>query len=127
MNPTQARRLGKYLQKARAAKGLSGRALSELTGVDDSSIIRIEHGKVAAPSPEKLMKIAEALDLSTADVFERAGYATPSDLPAMAPYLRTKYDLPPEALEQIERYAKRIAKKHGIAIDGPEPGQDESP
>jgi len=42
--------------------------------------------------------------------------------------LRTKYrDLPDDAREQIEKYAARIAKRHGVALDGPANGEDENP
>lgn len=126
MDEDQAKQLGEHLQNARNLKGLSARALAELTGIADSSIVRIELGMVAEPRPDKLKRIAEALDLSTADVFERAGYATATDLPAMQPYLRTKYNLPPEAMEEIERSVARIAKKHGISLEGPAPGEDET-
>ena len=127
MDEDQARALGQHLQQARQAKGLNGRQLAELTGINHSSLVRIENGRVAEPGPDKLKRIAQALGLSPADVFERAGYAVADDLPTMKPYLRTKYrELPPEAMEQIERYAARIAKKHGIDLTGPEPGQDEA-
>ncbi|MDB9846212.1 helix-turn-helix domain-containing protein [Acidimicrobiales bacterium] len=126
MDPEAAVALGDYLRSKRTEAGLTGRQLAELTGINDSSLVRIENGYVAEPGPDKLKRIAEALGMSAADVFERAGYAVAGDLPAMEPYLRTKYgDLPQEALEQIERYASKVAKKHGISLEGPAPGQDE--
>lgn len=127
MTPEEAAALGSYLRQARNAKGLSARQLGELSDMNDASIVRIENGTFKAPRAEKLARIAEALDLNTFDVMERAGYTTASDLPEMQPYLRTKYrNLPPEAMEQIERYASRVAKKHGISLEGPAPGEDEA-
>lgn len=42
--------------------------------------------------------------------------------------MRTKFKgLPDEAAEQIEQYAMRIARKHGIDTTGPDAGQDEKP
>ena len=65
--------------------------------------------------------------LTLADVYAMADYAVPDDLPSFRPYLRTKYrDLPADDVEAIERYAARLAKKHGINLDGPAPGEDES-
>lgn len=126
MDEDQAKQLGEHLQNARKLKGFSARELSELTGMADSSIVRIELGMVAEPRPDKLKRIAEALELSTADIFERAGYATATDLPTMQPYLRTKYGLPPEAMDEIEKSATRIAKKYGMSLEGPAPGEDEN-
>lgn len=60
-------------------------------------------------------------------VAQRAGYSDATDLPAMPLYLRSKYtELPPDALQKIERHARRIAKQHGISLDGPAPGADET-
>ena len=128
MEPEQAKRLGTYLREARQAKGLSARQLGDLTDINDATIVRFENGSFTAPAPDKLARIAEALDLPVADVFALAEYASPTELPSFTPYLRTKYrDLPDDAMAQIEKYVARIAKKHGVALEGPEPGQDESP
>jgi transcriptional regulator with XRE-family HTH domain len=128
MPPAQAKQLGKYLRSAREARGWSARDLAERSGVPDSTIVRIEQGIIASPRPDKLSKIARALGLSLAEVYGRADYAVPSGLPTLRPYLRAKYrDLPPEALRQIEAYAERLAKRHGVNLAGPAPGEDERP
>jgi transcriptional regulator with XRE-family HTH domain len=127
MDPDQARKLGDYLREARHAAGLSAIALGELTNMNDATIIRFENGKMASPAPDKLARIADALELPLADVFALADYASPRDLPSFTPYLRTKYrDLPEDAAEQIEKYVARVAKKHGVTLEGPAPGEDES-
>ena len=53
---------------ARAKKGLSQNELSELTGIDQSDISRIERG-AANPSVNTLNRIADALDASLAVSF----------------------------------------------------------
>ena len=94
----------------------------------DSTIVRIESGFIASPRPDKLSKIARALGLSLAEVYGRAGYSVPEGLPTLRPYLRAKYrDLPPEAAEQIQAYAERLAQRHGVNLAGPAPGEDELP
>lgn len=128
MDREQAKKLGSYLQSARNAKGLSLVAVSKLTGIPGATVSRIETGVFQAPRPDKLALIAEALELSLADVFALAEYAVPNDLPSFTPYLRSKYhDLPDEAVEQIERYAQKLARKHGVNLAGPIDGQDEEP
>lgn len=128
MDREQAKRLGGHLRQARDAKGLSAKQLGELTNMNDATIVRIENGSFAAPAADKLARLAEALDLSLADVYGMADYAVPSDLPSFTPYMRSKYkEMPDEAVEQIERYAQKLAKKHGINLAGPTNGQDEGP
>lgn len=107
---------------------MSTRQLSAIAGVNDATIVRIEQGQFAAPSPEKLARLTEALGLKLADVFARAEYVAPSELPSFAPYLRSKYrDLPTGAVDELERFLQRLAKRHGIALEGPAPGEDEQP
>ena len=116
MNPKQAKELGRQLRARREALGLSLRDLAELAGTTDTTIIRIEQGAYAAPAPDKLSRIADALGLSLADVFALAEYVVPDELPTFAPYLRTQYrDLPAPAVDELERSFKRIAKRHGFS------------
>ncbi len=52
---------GSAVAAARARKGLSQKELSDLTGIDQSDLSRIERG-VANPSVNTLSRIAQALD-----------------------------------------------------------------
>ncbi len=128
MDPDQAKALGQYLRSRREALKLSTRGLAALAGVPDSTIVRFEQGAYAAPSPDKLARLAEALGLNLADVYALANYAAPADLPSVGPYLRTKYlDLPPEALDALSRDVSRVLARHGIdPTGGPGPGEDEA-
>jgi transcriptional regulator with XRE-family HTH domain len=128
MNPEQAKELGRQLRARREELGLSVRDVERLADVDNGTIVRIEQGAFAAPRPDKLSRMAEALGLNLADVFALADYSVPSELPSFAPYLRTKYrDLPAPAVEELERSFQRIAKRHGFDPDGPAVGEDEEP
>jgi transcriptional regulator with XRE-family HTH domain len=127
MNPQQAKKLGRHLKKTREAIGISARELARRAEVPDSTIVRIEQGAFAEPSPEKLQRIAVVLGLNLADLYVMADYPIP-ELPTLTPYLRTKYgDLPPEAAQQIQTYADRLARKHGVDLSGPTAGEDEQP
>ena len=126
MDEQQAKTLGALLKQRREALGLSLRQLAKIVDVKDVTILRFERGDHAAPAPDKLARIAEAIGLSLADVYALADYAVPTDLPSFKPYLRTKYrNLPPEEVDKIEAYAQRLANKHGVSLEGPAPGEDE--
>lgn len=127
MDEEQAKRLGNKLRERREALGLSLKKVRDRTGLPEVTIFRFEQGAYAAPAPDKLAKLADALGLSLADIYALADYAVPSDLPTLTPYLRTKYrNLPSDEIDKIEAYAARIAKRHGVKLDGPAPGEDES-
>ena len=128
VEPEQAKELGRLLRQRRQELGLSTIQLAKQVGTTDGTIVRIEQGAFAAPAPDKLSRIAEALGLTLADVFALADYSVPSELPSFQPYLRTKYrELPSEAVEQLERSFQRLAKRHGFDPAGPAPGEDEQP
>lgn len=126
MNPKQAQQLGERLRQARHDHGMSAVDLAELTDVNDATIVRLENGKIATPAADKLARIAEALGLDVGDIFAMAGYGATSSLPTLPLYLRSKYDLPPDAMAQIEHFATKVAKRHGVSLSGPAPGEDEA-
>lgn len=101
-------RLGAHLQRLREAKGHSIRGLAAEARVDATALSRIERGLVASPDPRTLYRLAEALDVEVANLYEEAGY----DLPGFAPYLRAKYDLPDEAVAQLEAHFELINERY---------------
>ena len=60
--------LGKNIQKYRKINKITQERLAELVGVEINSISSIETGKYF-PSPDNLVKIANVLDISLADLF----------------------------------------------------------
>lgn len=128
MNPREAKKLGAFIRSAREAQSASQNQMAKAIGVPNSTIMRLERGEILTPRPDLLAAIAESLHVSLADVYALAGYAAPSELPTLAPYLRSKYhDLPESAARSIAAYAKRLAKQHGVDLNGPAPGEDEQP
>jgi transcriptional regulator with XRE-family HTH domain len=128
MNKEQAKRLGRWLRAKRQEAGLSTIQLGKQAGMSDATIGRIERGAFQAPAPDKLARIAEALDIELADVYAMAEYAVPAGLPSFQPYLRRKYrDMPAKAVQELDQAFAQIAKKHGYDPDGPRQGEDELP
>lgn len=118
MEPKQAAELGRLIRERRTDLELSVRQLAEKTGMNFATLSRIEQGLFAAPGPDKLARIAEALGLSTADLFALADYTGPSDLPGFQPYLRSKYrDMPATAVDELNKAFERISRKHGYDPD----------
>ena len=119
MEPEQAAELGRLIRDRRSELGLSVRQLAEQAEMNFATLSRIEQGQFAAPGPDKLARIAEALRISTADLFVLAGYTGPGDLPGFQPYLRGKYrDMPAAAVDELNKAFERIARKHGYDPDG---------
>jgi transcriptional regulator with XRE-family HTH domain len=128
MNPRQAKKLGTFIRDARQAAGLTQMALGEQVGVPNSTILRLERGENLTPRPDLLSDIADVLRIDLADLFALADYAAPSGLPNLAPYLRTKYrDLTASDVKAISTYAANLAKQRGVDLNGPAPGEDETP
>ena len=126
MDQKQAQALGRMLKEARDAHKYSTYKLGELAEMNQATIVRLEAGSIGVPSPDKLSRLAEVLGLSAADMFALVDYTVPTDLPSFKPYLRTKYKaLPQGDIEKIEAFAAGLAKKHGVNLRGPAPGEDE--
>jgi transcriptional regulator with XRE-family HTH domain len=126
LTPIQARRLGHLLRQRREQRGLGVRALEAASGVNVSSIVSLERGDILTPQPDTLKALAAALDLPVSDLFTVAGWLPAGELPTLKPYLRAKYrQLDEQAIADLERYAERLARKHGGT--GPIGREDEQP
>lgn len=104
--------LGEVLRKAREAQGLSLGQLARLTGTVRSQILRWETGE-RVPKTAALLALAEQLELPAVQLLALAGErpvtaVTPS-IPVM---LRAEYDLPAEAIEDIQSYISSVAEKY---------------
>jgi transcriptional regulator with XRE-family HTH domain len=109
MSQAQLKELGKVLARERAKAKLTQRALAEKAGVTHPTILRMERGEFKRPDPEKLQRIAHALDLGAGDFFALAGYIHADHLPSLGPYLRAKFEdgLSAKDRKEIERYVEQ--------------------
>ena len=69
-------------------------------------------------------KLADGLDIEVTDLYLAAGYQPGHGLPGLAPYLRAKYDLPPEAIRQLEDHFELINDRYVREQKGGHHGQD---
>ena len=72
--------LGEHLKKTRNNKKLSLKAVTDLTGVSDSTLSHIESGKTDSPAPLHLKKLANAYGIDLIDLYVKAGYLDFDDL-----------------------------------------------
>lgn len=127
MNSTPYPPVGEMIAERRKALGISGYELGRRTGIQPSTILRIERGDTQ-PTAEKLNVLAGALGINPSELLAAAGYDQLAELPTFTPYLRSKYpDMTNEARAELEQAFSRIAKKHGFdpTRTGPRPGEDE--
>ncbi|MGO9458021.1 MAG: helix-turn-helix domain-containing protein [Acidimicrobiales bacterium] len=111
--------LGEYIRDRRASRGLSLGDAAVLSGLHLSYWSKLETGQYEAPAPKHLMVIARALNVDFEDLYGLAGYESPERLPTFRPYLRAKYELPPEAVADLERYFELLRNYYGIPKDQP--------
>ena len=118
MNQEQAQALGALIRQRRLKLGYTTYQVGAAAGVPNSTVVRIEQGKFMAPRPDKLASFAKFLGLTLADVFSRAGYVVPDDLPTFDHYLQAKYpDLPSVAVSELRGLFETLTERHGIDTD----------
>lgn len=108
----QTIQLGEHVRRLRQAGGLSVRGLAAQANVDATWLSRLEHGIYSSPDPRYLSRLARALDIDVEELYLDAGYSDGRGLPGFAPYLRAKYDLPADAIEQLEAHFQLINEKY---------------
>ena len=126
MNTEDAKRFGEILRKRREALGLSVRQVADLSQVLHSTVLRIEGGEFAAPRPDKLARLAAALQLSPAELFAQAGYFSADDLPDFPTYLSIKHpELPASAVAELQRHYEEVLAHHELSAGQPVPTTEE--
>jgi transcriptional regulator with XRE-family HTH domain len=110
--PLDGRRLGAFLRQRRLAAGYSSRDVAATAQVDQSWLSRLENGHYEQPSVLHVLKLCRVLDIEPADLFAEAGLPREHRLPTFSPYLRAKYDLPDEAIAQLEAHFRLINERY---------------
>jgi transcriptional regulator with XRE-family HTH domain len=113
MSQAQLKELGRVIARERARAKLTQRRLAEKAGVTHPTILRMERGEFKRPDPEKLQRIAQALNLGAGDFFALAGYMHSDHLPSLDPYLQIKFegDLSAKDRKDVERYIEQKRAK----------------
>ena len=123
MSESNAETLGHLVRAARHAHGLATPALAQAVGVNQSSIVRLENGRFAKPTPAVLQRISEVLEIPLMQLYALADIP----MPALQPYLRASYGLSHEDVENVHQYIQQLAARYGADGTGPLDGADEQP
>lgn len=70
-------KLGAFLAAARNKLELSLRAVEKETGISNAYLSQLEHGKIKAPAPQNLYKLAELYRVPYELLMELADYPVP--------------------------------------------------
>ena len=70
--------LASFLAKARTSAGKTLRAVETDTGISNAYLSQLENGKIKAPSPQILHKLAEVYSVPYELLMELAGFPVPS-------------------------------------------------
>lgn len=105
---------GQLIRRRRNELGLSLVDVAAHSGIDDSYWSKLENDRVSEPSPRTLQRVARTLGIDAIDLYALCGYELSERLPELQPYLRAKYELPPEAIADLERYFAQLRAYYGI-------------
>lgn len=110
MTSTQAKELGRLIATARKRLDLSVRALAGLVDVSPTWITQLETAHYFDVSPDRLARLAQALDIEPARIDRLMKGAVADSLPEMRTYFRAKYNMTPEEIEKVQRYVDRMRR-----------------
>lgn len=111
--------LGEFIKTRRESRNITKADACRQSGLDYSYWVKLEAGVYQMPSPKALDLVANVIGCKPADLYVLAGYRIGGDLPGFGPYLRSKYHLPPEAIDQLESYFSFLRHQYGIPEDQP--------
>jgi transcriptional regulator with XRE-family HTH domain len=110
--------LSDYVRTRRVSRGLDYAEAEQRSGVDQTTWRKLEAGSLESPSARTLEGVAEALSVPLPDLLQLAGYQVwKHKLPGFTPYLRSRYNLPSEAVAQLEQYFQMLRSYYGIPDD----------
>lgn len=108
-------KLGKYLKRLREEQNFSIRRVAKHCGVAPSYLAKIEAGGTFKTiGIERLVKLSKFFGIPVCALLQEAGFIKNhnNDLPELAPYLRSKYQLSPQAIRDMEMAKEIVDKKY---------------
>lgn len=115
MPPMSMQELTKYLQSLRPAGKPSLRDIAERSGLSHAFLSKLEAGQYQTVGMETLRQVAKGYDVPVEKLLVVAGLTEEVRLPELGAYLRTKYGLTDEAIEETKTFIAQMRKRHGKA------------
>lgn len=114
LNERQAARLARLLRAYRADRKLSLLQLSELSGVNQATIVKLEQAALQAPHVYTIRSLGQALGIDAYELFTTAEWLTPGQLPSIGTYLRSKYqDLTEADIAELQQHLEQMHPRGG--------------
>lgn len=106
-------KIGKYLKYQREKRSLSLQEISHLVDLTPSFLNRLENGVYQTIKFDVIEKIANGLNMSITDLLKKCELtSTKADLPTLRFYLKEKYQLTTEAIDDVELFIEFVKKKY---------------
>jgi len=112
-------KLGKYLRELRKEQGLSIRSVAKSCSIAPSHLAKIEAGDTFKTiGIGTLVKFSKFYGIPVSSILKEASFidSYESELPELAQYLRAKYQLPYQAIRDMEMAKEIVEKKYRVAL-----------
>ena len=113
MNDPSPTPLAELVQRLRTEAGLSMYELAKRSGINRSTLMRIEDGTTTQPDSGTLNTLARALNVEPEVFYDAVWQDTDAPLPSLGLYFRSKYRLSPRQIAEIEDSIQHITDKPG--------------
>ncbi|PBC38620.1 hypothetical protein CJ179_39220 [Rhodococcus sp. ACS1] len=114
----ESKRIATIITTRRTELGLNRSELARRTGLNPSTIMRLEQGLFARPNPHSLLAIADGLNLPGDNLLAEAGWIAKAKPVTGKPHVRITYqDIPSEVARDIQAAIDAIASSRGIKFD----------
>jgi len=111
---TAGQKIGKYVNYQREKRNLSLQDLAEKTGLTPSYLSRLESGAYTSPTYAAIESLAHGFGIPVYTFLNKCEIVDEIriDLPDLDFYLREKFQLPDEAVEDLQLFLDFILKKY---------------
>ncbi len=118
--PTEsATKIGKYVKYQREKRGLSLNEFADQVGITPSFLYRLESGTYKSVKFSIIEQLAQAFEMPVISFLQKCDLAEDSGefLPDFSFYLREKYQLPTDGVEDMKLFLQFVEKKYQQQID----------
>lgn len=121
MEPNESGSLAEMLNRLRQQAGLSLYELAKRSGINRSTLLRIESGETTSPDGGTLNALARIFEVEPELFYDAVWRQTTEPLPSPALYFRSKYRLNDAQIAELEASLKRVteANSNEETLDNP--------